>query len=116
MTDQPPVLNQWDLVVRDIDASLAFYRCVGLEIPESTVWRTANGAHYVGLHLPNGFHLHLDSVALATSFNSGWPEVTGAGTKTIRGFAAPAREKRKTARDLREGIAPKASEPYSAKH
>jgi uncharacterized glyoxalase superfamily protein PhnB len=92
MTDQQPVLNQLDLVVRDIDASLAFYRRVGLEIPDGAVWRTASGAHHVDLHLPNGFHLHLDSVALARSFNSGWPEVTGAGTKTIVGFALPSRE------------------------
>ena len=92
MTDQQPVLNQLDLVVRDIDDALAFYRRLGLEIPESAVWRTASGAHHVDLHLPNGFHLHLDSIALAKSFNRGWPEVAGTGTKTIVGFALPSRE------------------------
>jgi uncharacterized glyoxalase superfamily protein PhnB len=91
MADQP-VLNQLDLVVRDIEAALAFYRRVGLQIPDHAVWRTTSGAHHVDLHLPNGFTLHLDSVALARSFNSGWPQLAGTGTKTIVGFALPSRE------------------------
>jgi catechol 2,3-dioxygenase-like lactoylglutathione lyase family enzyme len=91
MADEQPVLDQLDLVVRDIDASLAFYRCLGLEIPDGAVWRTASGAHHVDLHLPNGFHLHLDSAALTRSFDSGWPERPGAGTKAIVGFALPSR-------------------------
>jgi catechol 2,3-dioxygenase-like lactoylglutathione lyase family enzyme len=32
MTDATPVLNQLNLVVRDTDASVAFYRRLGLEI------------------------------------------------------------------------------------
>jgi catechol 2,3-dioxygenase-like lactoylglutathione lyase family enzyme len=91
MTDGP-MLNQLDLVVRDVDASLAFYRRLGLEIPESAVWRTASGAHHVDLHLSNGFHLHFDSVALAKSFNRGWPERAALGTQSIVGFALPSRE------------------------
>lgn len=90
MTEQP-VLNQLDLVVRDIDAAVEFYRRLGVEIPESAIWRTASGAHHVDLHLPNGFHLHLDSDALAKSFNRGWPEVAGNGTRTIVGFAMSSR-------------------------
>jgi len=41
MNGSPPLLNQLDLVVRDIDLALAFYRRLGLDIPESAVWRTA---------------------------------------------------------------------------
>ena len=92
MSEQQPVLNLLDLVVRDIDVSLAFYRRLGLEIPDSVVWRTASGAHHVDLDLPNGFGLHLDSVALAKSFNRGWPEQTTAGTPVIIGFSLPSRE------------------------
>ncbi len=91
MAQQPPLLNQLDLVARDVDASLAFYRRLGLEIPESAVWRTASGAHHVDLHLPNGFTLHIDSVALTKRFARGWSE-RGAGSKTIVGFALPSRE------------------------
>src|SRR5512135_818957 len=92
MPDQQPVLNQLDLVVRDIDATLAFYRCLGLEIPESAVWRTASGAHHMDLNLPNGFHLHFDSLALTKAFNRGWPELPGTGTRNIVGFSVPSRQ------------------------
>ena len=55
MTNQQPLLDLLDLVVRDMDATLAFYRSLGLEIPDGAVWRTASGAHHVDLDLPNGF-------------------------------------------------------------
>ena len=92
MADRQPILNQLDLVVRDIDAALAFYRRLGLEIPESVVWRTASGAHHVDLHLPNGLTLHFDSEALTKSFNRGWPGLTRSGTTNIVGFSLPSRE------------------------
>lgn len=91
MSEQP-LLNQLDIVVRDMDAALAFYRRLGLEIPDTVVWRTESGAHHVDLQLPNGFYLHLDSVALAKAFNRGWPEVPGTGAQAIVGFALPSRE------------------------
>ena len=91
MTDRQPVLNQMDLVVRDVDASVAFYRRLGLEIPDSVIWRTASGAHHVDLDLPNGLHLHIDSVALTKSFNRGWPDA-GTGTSIIVGFSLPSRQ------------------------
>jgi uncharacterized glyoxalase superfamily protein PhnB len=92
VSDQQPLLDQLDIVVRDIDAAVGFYRCLGLEIPDQTIWRTASGAHHVDLHLPNGFHLHLDSVALAKHFDSGWPEARAVGTKTVIGFAVGSRK------------------------
>ena len=60
-------------VVRVVEAA----RRLGLEIPDSSVWRTASGAHHVNLHLPNGLSLDLDSSALAARYNAGWRE-TGA--------------------------------------
>ncbi len=91
MSDPLATLNQLDLVVRDIDLSVAFYRRLGLEIPERAIWRTGSGAHHVDLHLPNGFTLHLNSIALTKRFNKGWPDSTGAGAKNIIGFALPSR-------------------------
>lgn len=81
-----------DLVARDVDASVTFYRRLGLAIPESAVWRTASGAHHVDLHLPNGFTLHIDSVALTKSFDRGWSEQSGAASRIIVGFALASRE------------------------
>jgi len=34
-----PDLNQIDLVVRDMDVTIAFYRALGVEIPEAAIWR-----------------------------------------------------------------------------
>jgi uncharacterized glyoxalase superfamily protein PhnB len=92
MSDAQPVLNQLDLVVSDIDTAVAFYRRLGLAIPESAIWRTATGAHHVDLHLPNGFILHLDSVALAKVFDQGWNVRMNTGAKAIIGFALPTRQ------------------------
>jgi len=92
MNDQQPVLNQLDVIARDVDASLAFYRRLGVEIPESAVWRTPSGAHHVDAHLPNGFTLHIDSVALTKHFDRGWSEQGGAGSRLIVGFALPSRD------------------------
>jgi catechol 2,3-dioxygenase-like lactoylglutathione lyase family enzyme len=92
MTDQRPVLDLLDLVARDMDATIAFYRRLGLDIPESAIWRTPSGAHHVDLELPNGFHLHFDSIPLAKSFDRGWSEEGGGGRTTIIGFSLPSRE------------------------
>jgi hypothetical protein len=40
-----PSCNQINLVVRDMNASVAFYRLLGLDIPERMIWRTKTGAH-----------------------------------------------------------------------
>lgn len=92
MTDAPLVLDQLNLVVRDMEATLAFYRCLGLQIPDSAVWRTASGAHHVDVAMPNGVHLEFDSVALAKSYNAGWREPAAGGGRSVIGFALPSRD------------------------
>jgi catechol 2,3-dioxygenase-like lactoylglutathione lyase family enzyme len=66
-----PVLDQANLIVRDMEQSLAFYRALGLTIPEASIWRTASGAHHVDIEMPNGFELALDSYELARKYNQG---------------------------------------------
>lgn len=60
------------LVVADIDASLTFYRRLGLDVPES-----AGGAPHVEITLPGGMRLAWDSVDLIKSIDPGWTEPTG---------------------------------------
>jgi uncharacterized glyoxalase superfamily protein PhnB len=86
------VLNQIDLIVRDMEASLAFYRALGVEIPDTVVWRTATGTHHVDVELPGGMTLHLDSPALAGVYDRGWRAPTGAGTRVVIGFRVEARD------------------------
>lgn len=81
-----PVLDQLNLVVRDMDRSLDFYRAIGLDIPHDTVWRTQTGPHHVEVKMPNGFELALDSEALAEVYDEGWQAFKGEGNRTVMSF------------------------------
>lgn len=73
IASQPaPVLDAINLVCRDADAALAFYRLLGIHIPQDEIWQTASGTHHVSAHMPNGTSLDLDSNALASRYNAGW--------------------------------------------
>jgi catechol 2,3-dioxygenase-like lactoylglutathione lyase family enzyme len=85
---QAPLLNQINLVARDLDATLAFYRRLGLEVPEP--YRTASGAHHAEVSLPNGLTLEFDSPALAQHYNAGWRAPRG-GSHGVLGFALASR-------------------------
>ncbi len=37
------VFDQINLVVRNVEASVAFYRRLGVEIPDTAIWRTPSG-------------------------------------------------------------------------
>lgn len=81
-----PVLSQVNLVVRDMDAAIAFYRALGVEIPDAGVWRTATGAHHVDVPMPGGLFLHFDSAALAKTYDRGWREPSGSGARNVLSF------------------------------
>ena len=70
MSDSSPVLDQLNLVVRDMDATLAFYRRLGLHIPDTAAWRTASGAHHVEVVMPNGMHLEFEHPVYRTIITS----------------------------------------------
>jgi catechol 2,3-dioxygenase-like lactoylglutathione lyase family enzyme len=89
MPDERPVLNQLNLVARDFDASLAFYRRLGLDLEE----RSAPGFRHrhAELVLANGFVLELDDEALAQLYTAGWRR-PGGGSRALIGFSLPTRE------------------------
>ena len=71
MTDNRPVLDQVNLVVSDMDASLAFYRRLGLDVaPTMKEWE----GHHRSLTAPGGLDFDLDSNAFAQRWNHGWSE------------------------------------------
>lgn len=78
-------LDQLNLVVSDMERSIAFYRAVGMDIPEDAIWRTETGAHHVVMRMPDGFELALDSHALAEVYNAGW-QVGATGSRTVMSF------------------------------
>jgi catechol 2,3-dioxygenase-like lactoylglutathione lyase family enzyme len=92
MSKVAPVLQSLNVVVRDVDAAVAFYRRLGVEIPDSIVWRTPTGAHHVDIPMPGGIGLDLDSPELAKVYNAAWrngPEPVG---RNVIGFSVETRE------------------------
>lgn len=88
MDDTAPLLNQFNLVVNDMEASVAFYRLLGLEIPDAgPVW----SAHHRSAKVPGGLDLDLDSVDFARMWNVGWAQ-DGQGGMGVLGFQLPSRE------------------------
>jgi catechol 2,3-dioxygenase-like lactoylglutathione lyase family enzyme len=87
-------LDQLNIVCGDPAASIAFYRRLGVEIPDSAVWRTPTGIHHVGATDRSGdqaIHLDLDSVAFAQAWNSGWANRHDLRGRVVVGFSVPTR-------------------------
>ncbi|MDA0364453.1 MAG: VOC family protein [Chloroflexi bacterium] len=89
---ESPALNALNLVVRDMGATLAFYRLLGLDVPADAVWSTASGMHHVTVRMPGGFELEFDSPALARAYNAGWQPPAGGRGGVVIGFAVASRE------------------------
>ena len=89
-----PVLDQINLVCGDMEASLAFYRRLGVEIPDAAVWRTASGAHHVSAgdrSADGGIAFDLDSTAFAQCWNKGWNGRTDLRGRVVVGFSVDTR-------------------------
>ncbi len=92
MAEHRPLFDQVNLVVADMDATLAFYRRLGLDIDDSFgEWPPGSGAQHVDVTFPNGMRLEFDNVPMAKLWHAGWRE-NGHGSKTVLGIALPSRE------------------------
>ncbi|MCH7617820.1 MAG: VOC family protein [Chloroflexi bacterium] len=88
MTNERPVLNQINLVVKDMDAMVTFYRSLGLEIPDTDpAWQ----AHHRTAAMPEGLDLDFDSDEFAQQWNRGWRS-RGKGAMGVLGFHVSSRE------------------------
>lgn len=82
---QPPVPDQVNLVVSDMDAAVAFYRRLGLTIPDTDpAWQ----GHHRSARLAAGVDLDFDSVAFARHWDKGWR-----GGMGVLGFKVDSRER-----------------------
>jgi catechol 2,3-dioxygenase-like lactoylglutathione lyase family enzyme len=88
-----PQLTQLNIVSSDMEASLAFYRRLGVEIPddENGVWRTTSGAHHASA-VDAGTHMDIDSTRFAAIWNSGWQGRGDLGGRVVVGFSVASRE------------------------
>jgi catechol 2,3-dioxygenase-like lactoylglutathione lyase family enzyme len=108
----PPIrLDQVNLVVRDVDASRAFYSRFGLDFgPEhDPVWSAHHVSAEHGDHAP--IDVDLDSTTFVTQWDQGWPGGTGA----LLGFKVDTRTEvdALVAALVAEGV-PVQQEPYDA--
>jgi catechol 2,3-dioxygenase-like lactoylglutathione lyase family enzyme len=79
----PIVLNQLNIVVRDMDATVAFYRRLGLPLMAEA------GAQHAAITLPNGLLVEFDSEQFVPQWNTGWRGTSGGGV--VLGFTVPSR-------------------------
>jgi catechol 2,3-dioxygenase-like lactoylglutathione lyase family enzyme len=83
MPDEPTI-DQVNLVVGDMAASVAFYRLLGVAFPDGDdTW----DAHHRSASMPGGVDLDLDSTRFAAKWNSGWH-----GGTAVIGFKVASRE------------------------
>ncbi len=90
MASDGPILNQVNLVARDVAATMNFYRQLGLDVPAEAAGEQ-EGYFHVALPLPNGVSLEIDNAALAQMYNAGRRSEAG-GASAVLGFAVESRE------------------------
>ena len=112
---KPPDLFLVDFVARDMEATIAFYRALGVDIPETAIWRTQTGAHHVDITMPGGTTVHFDSYALAKVYDRGWREPSRTGTRVVLSFRVGARKEVDRLHDHMTALGhPSAQPPFDA--
>jgi uncharacterized glyoxalase superfamily protein PhnB len=81
--------SQINLVAHDLAGTLAFYRRLGLEVPESGVWETTSGAHHAKAETDGTVDLEFDSRRFARVFNRGFAAERG---RVVIGVALASRD------------------------
>src|SRR5215207_4513770 len=79
-----PQLNAIGIVASDMARSIAFYRLLGLDVPETP------GEDHVDAFLPNGVRFMLDSEQVMRSFRPDWTRETGNQVALALECASPA--------------------------
>src|SRR5205814_7751499 len=88
MNDAAPVLSQMNIVTRDFDATLSFYRLLGLKIP---LTQEREGIRHAEVTFSNGLILEFDNHTLARTYNAAWRRLQGS-SRAVIGFSMPTRE------------------------
>ncbi len=84
-----PILNQLNIVAKDFDATIEFYRLLGVSI--AVALGPADGIRHARATLPGGFALEFDNYALARTYNAAWRRPEGSSRAVIN-FSLPTRE------------------------
>jgi uncharacterized glyoxalase superfamily protein PhnB len=84
-----PILDQINVVSGNLSASIAFYRRLGVEIPDDGIWNTPTGAHHATAaeQSPDGgIAFDLDSSVFARHWNAGWKDRSDLSGRIVIGF------------------------------
>jgi len=84
MAQHELVFNQVNFGVKDMDATVAFYRRLGLTFDAEP------GAEHVAIVFPGGEYFEFDTIEFLPKWDSGWNGSTGGNT--VLGFAVPTRD------------------------
>jgi catechol 2,3-dioxygenase-like lactoylglutathione lyase family enzyme len=79
-----PVLSQINLVVSDMQATVAFYQRLGLPV------QAEPGAQHAAAQLPGGLLVEWDSTEFVPQWDSGWSG--GTGGSAVLGFSVSSRD------------------------
>ncbi len=80
--------SQINLVVRNMAETLRFYRLIGLEPPQETVWESGGHGHHVKVAGEAKLDIEFDSQKLARHYNSGFAAERG---RVVIGVAVESR-------------------------
>ena len=90
MGDESIVYMGLNLVAEDVEATVDFYRLLGVSVPEASVWRSETGAHHVAdVDVGGTGVLEFDSTVLAREYVA---ESRDALPATIIGFKVSTRD------------------------
>jgi hypothetical protein len=84
ITSPMPILNQLNIVAKDFDKTLDFYRRVGVDVPDGV--HLPDGTRHTSITLSNGVVFEVDNQALARLYNAGWRRPEGSSPAVI-GFS-----------------------------
>lgn len=86
-----PVFDQLNIVSADFDATLSFYRALGVELRDP--FRTPEGEPFHASHRPaGGLALEVDSPGFARLWNSGWADEADLAGHTVLGLRVADRQ------------------------
>jgi catechol 2,3-dioxygenase-like lactoylglutathione lyase family enzyme len=89
MSTDRPRLDQLNIVVSDMDRSLAFYRLLGVDTPQLS--RISDQQQHANASV-DGFGLDFDSPAFAASWNRGWAGRADLAGRIVIGFKLAGRD------------------------
>ena len=81
-----------DVVTKDMAKSVAFYREMGIAIPDEKIWSNDDGPQHVDLKLAGEVGFDIDTESLTVGYSPKWAESAAAGQAVMLSFRVDSRE------------------------